>query len=37
MKKNIFFMKINCEEVPTIIKGLPIKAYFLVLLVPNRW
>ena len=30
-------MKINCEEVPTIRKGLPIKAYFLVLLEPNRW
>ena len=37
MNKNIFFMKINCEEVPTIRKGLPIKAYFLVLLEPNRW
>lgn len=30
-------MKINCEKVPTIRKGLPIKAYFFVLLVPNRW
>jgi len=30
-------MKINCEEVPTIRKGLPINAYFLVLLEPNRW
>ena len=30
-------MKINCEKVPTIRKGLHIKAYFLVLLVPNRW
>ena len=30
-------MKINCEEVPTIRKGLPINAYFLVLLETNRW